>query len=136
MAPSKFLGLYLICAATFLVMDLVWLFLTVPLWYRPALGGLLRPVPSVPVAVVFFLLYIVGLVALAVIPGLREQYAFGALWRGALFGLVAYATYDLTNLATLANWPVSISLIDMTWGLVLNSVVATVGFYGGRMLGI
>ncbi len=57
----------------------------------------------------------------------------GALWRGALFGFVAYATYDLTNLSTLANWPVNITIIDMIWGTVLNSVVSVVGFYAGHV---
>ena len=70
------------------------------------------------------------------IPGLQAGNVGGALWRGALFGFVAYATYDLTNLSTLANWPVNITIIDMIWGTVLNSVVAVVGFYAGMWLGV
>jgi uncharacterized membrane protein len=95
---------------------------------------LLLPQPKIGVAVAFYLLYIVGILALAVVPGIREGAVMGALWRGALFGLIAYATYDLTNLATLANWPVNITIIDMIWGLTLNSVVAVVGYYAGTKL--
>ena len=87
-------------------------------------------------AAAFYLLYLVGLIALAVIPGLQAGSVGAALWRGALFGLVAYATYDLTNLSTLANWPVNVTVIDMIWGTVLNSVVAVAGYYGGVWLNL
>jgi uncharacterized membrane protein len=136
MSVGKLFGLYAICTVTFFAMDFIWLSTAVPRLYQPALGSLLRPKPDVGVAVAFYLLYLVGLIALAVIPGIREGAVAGALWRGALFGLVAYATYDLTNLSTLANWPVSVTIVDMAWGTVLNSVVAVVGFYGGTWLGI
>jgi uncharacterized membrane protein len=136
MSFGKLAALYGICTVAFFALDFVWLSTAVPRIYQPALGSLLKTKPDVAVAVAFYLLYIVGLVALAVLPGVREGAVFGALWRGALFGLVAYATYDLTNLSTLANWPVNITIIDMIWGTVLNSVVAVVGFYGGTWLGL
>lgn len=143
MSFGKLLGLYGICTVTFFAMDFIWLSTAVPRVYQPALGVvgkrapyLLLETPNIPVAAAFYLLYIVGLIALAVIPGIREGAVLGALWRGALFGLVAYATYDLTNMSTLANWPVNITIIDMIWGTVLNSVVAVVGFYGGTWLGL
>ena len=60
----------------------------------------------------------------------------GALWRGALFGFLAYATYDLTNLSTIRDWPWQVSAIDMVWGTTLNSVVAVAAFYAGQWLGI
>ena len=141
MSFGKVIALYGICAAVFFAMDLVWLTTAVPRLYQPALGVsgqkppyLLLAKPNIGVAAAFYLLYVVGIVALAVIPGVREGAVLGALWRGALFGVIAYATYDLTNLATLANWPVNITIIDMAWGLVLNSVVAVVGFYAGTKL--
>ena len=141
MSFGKLAALYGICAAVFFALDLVWLTTAVPRLYQPALGVtgekppyLLLAKPNIGVAVAFYLLYVVGIVALAVVPGIREGAVLGALWRGALFGLIAYATYDLTNLATLANWPVNITIIDMAWGLVLNSVVAVVGFYAGTKL--
>jgi len=141
MSFAKLAALYGICTAAFFAMDFVWLSTAVPKLYQPALGVygekppyLLLAKPNVAVAAAFYLLYIVGLLALAIIPGIREGAVIGALWRGALFGLIAYATYDLTNLSTLANWPVTITMVDMVWGLVLNSVVAVVGFYAGTKL--
>ena len=141
MSFAKLAALYGICTAAFFAMDFVWLSTAVPKLYQPALGVygekppyLLLAKPNVAVAAAFYLLYIVGLLALAIIPGIREGAVMGALWRGALFGLIAYATYDLTNLSTLANWPVTITMVDMVWGLVLNSVVAVVGFYAGTKL--
>lgn len=143
MSFGKLLGLYGICTAVFFAMDFVWLSTAVPRLYQPALGVvdksapyLLAENPNVPVAAAFYLVYLVGLIALAIIPGLQEGSVVGALWRGALFGFVAYATYDLTNLATMANWPVNITIIDMIWGTTLNSVVAVAGYYGGVWLGL
>lgn len=136
MSFGKLLGLYGACTVAFFAMDFIWLSTAVPRLYQPALGSLLKPKPDVGVAAAFYLVYLIGLVALAVLPGVREGAVMGALWRGALFGFVAYATYDLTNLSTLANWPVNITIIDMIWGTVLNSVVAVVGFYAGIWLGL
>jgi len=143
MSFGKLLGLYAICTAAFFAFDFIWLSTAVPRLYQPALGVvgkrppyLLLEKPNIGVAAAFYLLYLVGLIALAIIPGLQEGSVVGALWRGALFGLIAYATYDLTNLSTLANWPVNITIIDMIWGTVLNSAVAVVGFYGGSWLGL
>ena len=141
MSFGKLLALYGICTATFFAMDFIWLSTAVPRIYQPAMGVfgksspyLLLEKPNIPVAAAFYLVYIVGLIALAVIPGLQVGTVGAALWRGALFGFVAYATYDLTNLSTLANWPVNVTIIDMIWGTVLNSVVAVAGFYGGVWL--
>ena len=102
----------------------------------PAGRDLLAKQPKLGVAAAFYLLYVVGIVALAIVPGLQEGSVVGALWRGALFGFLAYATYDLTNLSTIRDWPWQLSLIDMTWGTILNSVVAVAGYYGGRWLGL
>ena len=100
------------------------------------MGDLLAPKPNLPVAAVFYLFYVVGLVALAVVPGLQAGYLGAALWRGALFGFIAYATYDLTNLATLRDWPVDLTIIDLIWGTTLNTIVAGAGYYAGRWLGL
>ena len=116
MSFGKLLALYGICTATFFAMDFIWLSTAVPRIYQPALGVvgrrapyLLLEKPNIPVAAAFYLVYLVGLIALAVIPGLQAGNVGAALWRGALFGFVAYATYDLTNLSTLANWPVNVT---------------------------
>jgi uncharacterized membrane protein len=133
---SKLALLYLITTVTFFAIDFVWLSTATSRIYKPYLGDLLAEKPNLPVAAGFYLFYVVGIIALAVIPGLKEGAVTGAMWRGALFGFLAYATYDLTNLATIAGWAWQVSVIDMVWGTVLNSVVAVIGFYGGVWLGL
>jgi len=136
MAPGKLAALYGITAVVFFTLDFVWLATATSRVYQPYLGDLLSPKPNLVVAGVFYLFYVVGLVALAIVPGLKEGALIGAVWRGALFGLLAYATYDLTNLATIAGWAWQVSVIDMIWGTVLNSIVAAAGFYAGVWLGL
>jgi uncharacterized membrane protein len=131
---GRLLGVYGISAVVFFAIDFVWLSLATSRFYRPQLGELLAERPRVGVAALFYLAYVVGVVALAVIPGLREEAVWGALWRGALFGFLAYATYDLTNLATIRGWPWQVSVVDMIWGTVLTSVVSVAGYLGGRWL--
>jgi uncharacterized membrane protein len=133
---GKVLALYGICVVVFFGLDFVWLSTATGRVYRPYLGDLLAPKPKLGVAAAFYLAYVVGIVLLAVLPGVREGAVLGALWRGALFGLLAYATYDLTALATLRDWPWQVSVIDMVWGTALNSAVAVAGFYAARWLGL
>jgi len=136
MTAGKLVALYGITTAVFFALDFVWLSTATSRVYQPYLGDLLSPKPNLAVAAVFYLFYVVGLLALCVIPGLKEGVVIGALWRGALFGLLAYATYDLTNLATIEGWAWQVSVIDMIWGTTLNTVVAAAGFYAGRWLGL
>ena len=133
---GKLVMLYLITTAAFFAIDLVWLSTATSRIYKPYLGDLLSPKPNLAVAGLFYLFYIVGLLALAIIPGIKEGAMIGALWRGALFGLIAYATYDLTNLATIQGWPWQIAAIDMVWGTALNTAVSAVGFLAGGWLGL
>lgn len=132
MSIGRLLSVYGISTAVFFALDFAWLSWATSRFYRPQLGDLLAERPRVAVAAAFYLMYVVGVVALAVVPALRDGDVGGALWRGALFGLLAYATYDLTNLATLRGWPWQVSVVDMIWGTVLTSAVALAGFYGGR----
>jgi uncharacterized membrane protein len=136
MSFGKLAGLYGVCIAVFFVLDFTWLSVATDRLYKPMLGGLLAEQPKLGVAAAFYLLYVVGIIALAVLPGLREGSVVGVLWRGALFGLLAYATYDLTNLSTVRDWPWQISVIDIVWGTALNSAVAVAGYYAGRWLDI
>jgi len=136
MSFGRLLALYGICTAVFFALDLVWLSVATSRIYRPRLGSLLADKPKMGVAAAFYLAYVVGIVALAVVPGLREGVVVGSLWRGALFGFLAYATYDLTNLSTIRDWPWQVSVIDMVWGTALNSAVAVAGFYAGTWLGL
>ncbi len=136
MNVGKSVGLYVACVVPFLALDFIWITIATPRLYKPYLGSLLAEKPNLGVAVAFYLVYIVGLIALAVLPGLREGSVVGAVWRGALLGMLAYATYDLTNLATIRGWAWQISAADLVWGTALNTVVAAIGYFAGRWLGV
>jgi uncharacterized membrane protein len=95
--------------------------------YQGALGGLLAAKPNMFGAVAFYIVYLAGVMVFAVRPGLEDGAWKTSLVHGALFGFFAYATYDLTNLATLKDWPLRISLIDMAWGTFLTAMAAAAG---------
>src|SRR5690348_8867569 len=107
---------YVATAVVIAGLDIVWLNLTADNLYQDALDGLLAEKTNTAAAIVFYLVYVAGVVLFAGRPGLEEaNWRISLMW-GALFGFFAYATYDLTNLATLKGWPVGISLIDLAWG--------------------
>jgi len=130
---------YLVAAAlTFVVMvplDLLWLGVIAKGFYTSRLGSLMLPTPRLDIAAVFYVVYAVGLVVFAVAPALRDGAWTTALLYGALFGFFAYATYDLTNWATLRNWPAAIVFVDIGWGVVVSGASATAGFLLTRWLG-
>ena len=136
MSFGKLLALYGICAVVFFALDFAWLSFANGAVYKPNLGSLLLDQPKLGVAGAFYLVYVAGLIALAVVPSLQSGSVGGALWRGAVLGLLAYATYDLTNLATLKGWTWQVSAIDLAWGTAVNAAVAAVGFYAAHWLGI
>lgn len=119
---------YLAAFISFLVIDYVWLAHVARNFYRDRLGELMLDKPNLGVAAAFYLLYMVAIVIFAVNPALEKQQWQTALLYGGLLGLVAYGTYDITNLATLKNWPVAVSIVDMIWGTVLTATVATVSY--------
>ena len=124
--------------ACFLTLDAFWLTLVGPHLYRPALDAFLAPEVDWLAAVLFYLVYLSGLTAFVVAPELAERRAGRAFWRGALFGLVAYGTYDLTNQATLAGWAWRITAADLGWGALVSGTSAWVavrasGVLRGRM---
>lgn len=129
-----FASAYLGSALAMLVMDVIWLTTMVPLIYRPALGDKLADPPNLWIAAVFYLVYLVGVVVFAVLPALHQQNWLMALGAGALLGLVAYGTYDFTNLSTLKDWPLSLSLIDVCWGVALTAATATAGYFAASWL--
>jgi uncharacterized membrane protein len=112
----------------FVGIDFVWLSLAAERLYRPVLKDILldgfRPAP----AVIFYFIYAVGIVVFAVRPGLAAESPRLALLNGALFGLCAYATYDLTNQATLRGWATSLTLADLAWGTILTAISAVIGY--------
>lgn len=129
---SAFLLAYLATLTCFLVLDFAWLTLASPVLYKPMLGELLAPEPSLPVAAVFYAFYVVGIVVFVVMPAANAQSWVMALGLGALLGLVAYGTYDITNLATLRSWPLAVSVIDLAWGTLLSATSALSGYIALR----
>ena len=125
---------YLSAAVAFGVLDFLWLSNAAPRLYRPAIGEIMADQIRWPPAVAFYFLYLVGVTALVVLPALREGGLVKAAWTGALFGLVAYATYDLTNQATLRVWPTHITLIDMAWGAFATATASIVAVIATRLI--
>ncbi len=127
----KIFSTYAATALVMIVIDLVWLGVVAKPIYAQGIGHLMADQPTLWAAGLFYLLYPVGLVVFAVLPSALHTVVgtgwLGSLLAGALFGLIAYATYDLTNLATLKDWPLSLTLIDMAWGSSVSGVSAAVG---------
>ncbi|MBI3513642.1 MAG: DUF2177 family protein [Proteobacteria bacterium] len=115
-------------------LDGVWLGLIAKDFYRAGLGALMAERVNLWAAAVFYLLYPIGLVIFVVRPALDGAALSGVLWRGALFGLFAYATYDLTNLATLKDFPAKVALVDMAWGAVASAIACTAAFYAASLI--
>ena len=130
----KVLYLYLLTVPVFFGVDMLWLGFVAKEFYQKNLGHLLRPDVNWTAALVFYLLYIVGILIFATLPALEKRSFQQAIVLGGLFGFFAYATYDLTNLATLKDWPLKVAVVDIIWGIVLTATVAAASFLIGRWL--
>ena len=118
-----FLTLYSMSVPVFVAIDMLWLGFIIKDFYRNRIGDLMGHINWIA-AVMFYLVFLVGLTIFATYPAVvKESVVTGAIW-GSLFGFFTYATYDLTNLATLRGWSLSVALVDMVWGAVLGGVVA------------
>lgn len=118
---------FLAATLPMLAIDAVWLTVMNKRFYTPRIGHLMAPSPDFLPVIAFYLLYGIGLTVLVILPALREGWTLGHIFMtGALLGLVAYGTYDLTNQATLLNWPVSVTIIDLAWGSLLTGTVAVI----------
>lgn len=120
---------YIATIIVFLGIDFVWLKYMANSFYREQLGELMLESPKLGIAGAFYLVFALAVVVLAVLPALRANDWTIALLYGALLGFAAYGTYDITNMATLKNWPVLMSLVDMAWGTVLTATTATAAFF-------
>jgi uncharacterized membrane protein len=129
-----YIKLYLLTIPVFFVVDLLWLGVVARSLYRDSLGHLLAERINWPAAVVFYLIYIVGILVFAVAPGLRDGSIGKTLLLAAGFGFFTYATYDLTNMATLPRWPLKIVIVDIAWGVVLCTGVAGAAFLIAKRL--
>jgi uncharacterized membrane protein len=122
---------YAVTAVVFLAVDYIWLSRAMG-FYRSSLGGLLAEKPNLLAAAAFYLIYFVGIVVFAVMPAARNGGWASAFSLGGLLGLVAYATYDLTNLATFSRWPLVVTVIDMVWGTFITALASLAGFVAIR----
>ncbi len=127
--------LYLCTALVMWPLDLLWLGVVARTVYRREIGGLLLDRPEIVPAVLFYLVYVVGVVVFAVRPAVQSGEVTTAVVYGALFGFMAYATYDLTNLATLRGYTLTIASIDLAWGTILTAISAAGGFLLARAFG-
>ena len=123
----KYLSAYAATALVMVGLDFLWLGLVAKTFYRQGMGHLLADHPKVEVAALFYGIFVLGLMVFAITPHASLKGSVEAATSAALFGFFAYATYDLSNLATLRNWPIGLSLLDIGWGVVVSAVSATVG---------
>ena len=128
----KYVVAYLGAGLTFAAIDAVWLTTMADRLYRPVIGPLMADKPNMTAAVIFYLISIGGIVFLAIVPALKEAAWTRALLNGAVLGFVAYATYDLTNQATLSVWSTRLTIIDLCWGTTLTAVASVGGYFVAR----
>ena len=127
-----YVKLYLATLAVFFATDMVWLVFVARSFYKKYLGYLMAPAVNWAPAIIFYLLFIVGILVFVVLPGVKENSLPNTIFRAVLFGLITYATYDLTNLATVNNWPLLVTLVDLVWGMVLSTIVSVASFFIAR----
>lgn len=120
---------YIFTLIPFLIIDFLWLAVIAKNLYQKYLGYLMKSPPNWSAAIIFYLLFTAGIVYFVVNPSLEKNSIQKALISGSLFGLISYATYDLTNLATIKNWPFQITLIDLFWGTILCASTSTISYY-------
>ena len=125
---GRAVGTYVITLLIFFAIDLVWLGVVAKGFYQKYIGHLLSPDVNWAAALLFYAIYIAGIVFFAIKPAIEAGSAARALAYGAAFGFIAYATYDLTNQATMKNWPVLVTVIDLAWGTVLTGTVAFLSY--------
>jgi uncharacterized membrane protein len=118
-----------------MVLDGTWFSFSLSRVYKPGIGYLLADKPNLPAALIFYLMYAAGVVYLVTLPALAAGQLSQAATRGAILGLIAYGTYDLTSMAVVRGWPLNVTVIDMVWGMIITGIVATVGFLVTRKFG-
>ena len=127
-----FIKLYAIALPVFFALDMAWIGLVAKNFYRNQIGFLMKNEINWTAAAIFYLLFIVGLVLFVITPAMEKNSWMHALLFGALFGLITYATYDLSNLATLKDWPLLVTIVDLAWGATLAASVSTATYFVAR----
>ena len=131
-----FIRLYAIALPVFFAIDMIWLGMVARKFYRDQIGALMKPDVNWTAAIIFYLIFIAGLVVFVIEPAMEKSSWKHALFFGALFGLVCYATYDLTNLAVARDWPVLVTIVDLVWGAVLAASVSTITYWIATKIGL
>lgn len=131
-----FLKLYLIALPVFLAIDMVWLTLVAKNFYAKQIGFLMTKNPNLIAALIFYLIFIAGLIIFVITPALDKKMWTQALLAGTFFGLVTYATYDLTNLATVKDWPLIVTIVDLIWGMFVSAAVSVATYFIALKLGL
>ncbi len=134
MAMGSILIAFVAALIAFCVLDFAWLGFVARDFYQAQIGGLLLAKPNWTAAAIFYPLYTAGIVLFCVEPALAHGTWLRALTLGMLLGLIGYGTYDLTNLATLKGWSVSLVVVDIVWGMVISGAAATAGFFAARVV--
>jgi len=130
----KYIYLYIILLVIFLVIDLIWLNYIAKDIYQKEIGSLLLKNPKLLPAILFYSLFIVAIIILAVIPGIEAESLGKTLLLGAVLGFISYGTYDFTNLATLNNWSIKVTVIDSIWGTSVTTTMAYLGYIIGSKI--
>lgn len=128
-----YVAAYLGAAVVFCVMDFIWLTLIAKNFYQSHMGERMAVEVRIAPAIIFYILYLAGLVLFAISPAMREQNWLMAVGLGLALGVIAYGSYDLTNMATLKGWSLSLTLVDIAWGAFVTAVSALAGFYAARI---
>lgn len=126
---KEILSPFFIALFIFLLIDIIWISLSVKFLYKPAFGELLNEKPVLWAAILFYIIYVFGLTLIIIKPAINYDSLTHALLMGAIFGLVAYGTYNLTNMAIIKNWSPKVVFIDMAWGTFLTSITSAATFY-------
>ena len=131
---NKFLLVTLGVASSMLIMDIVWLSVMSKKLYRPYLEDMIADKFRLTPAMAFYLIYVLGLVHFSALPAVGQMSLRDSIFNGGLFGAVAYSTYDLTNYATLKKWSLVVTVIDISWGIVLSAVASSCGYLSWFLL--
>ncbi len=119
---------YLVAIIAFLAIDMLWLGIVAKNFYQKQIGFLMKTDINWTAAIIFYLLFIVALMIFVILPAIEKESLMHALLYGALFGFITYATYDLTNLATLKDWPLLVTIVDLIWGAILSASVSVITY--------
>ena len=131
-----FIKLFLIALPVFFAIDMVWLGVVAKDFYRAQIGSLMKSDVNWTAAIIFYFIFITGLVVFVISPAIEKGSWMHALIFGALFGLVCYATYDLTNLAVAKDWPLLVTVVDLIWGAVLAASVSVITYFIASKIGL